>query len=43
MALHEKKKIMHRDIKLDNFMITNNKEIKIIDFGCSKQFKSVRD
>ena len=35
---------MHRDIKLDNFMINKSNQIKIIDFGFSKKlmFKTDR-
>ena len=28
---------MHRDIKLDNFMIDLNENVKLIDFGFSKK------
>ena len=30
---------MHRDIKLDNFMIDKNNHVKIIDFGFSKKLE----
>ena len=35
--LHERK-VMHRDISLDNIMIDNNNNIKIIDFGLSRSY-----
>ena len=38
--LHENK-ILHRDIKPANVMITNSKEVKIIDFGLSKNLKAL--
>ena len=41
-ALHEKN-IIHRDIKLDNFMLDNKNVLKIIDFGFSKRLKDIKD
>lgn len=34
------KNIMHRDIKPQNILLTNNKTIKLTDFGFAKSFKS---
>ncbi|RCH95209.1 hypothetical protein CU098_009210, partial [Rhizopus stolonifer] len=34
--------IVHRDLKIENILITNNKEIKIIDFGLSNIYSPSR-
>ena len=33
--LHEIKGIIHRDLKLENILITNNLKLKVSDFGCA--------
>lgn len=38
----EKNKILHRDIRTNNIMITSNQEIKIIDFGFGKNYKNLK-
>jgi serine/threonine protein kinase len=34
--------IVHRDLKIENILITNNEEIKIIDFGLSNIYSPSR-
>ena len=36
------KKIIHRDLKSSNIMIVNGKQVKVIDFGMSKQVDSAK-
>ena len=38
--LHKTANIIHRDLKLENILISNNGIIRIIDFGLSKIFQS---
>ncbi len=42
-AYLEKNKILHRDIRFNNIMITNYGEVKVIDFGFSKIIKKQED
>ena len=39
----EGKKILHRDIRVNNIMITTNQEVKIIDFGFGKHYKNLNE
>ena len=41
--LHEKKKIVHRDIKPDNLLLEKNHDLKISDFGVSAVIASDAD
>ena len=36
--LHVNKKIIHRDLKVENILLDNNNSIRLIDFGLSKEF-----
>ena len=38
--LHDMKNIVHRDLKLENIMITSNLKLKLSDFGLAKKDKS---
>ena len=41
--IHQRKFVVHRDIKLDNILIDQSGQIKICDFGVSKQLKSEKE
>lgn len=36
--LHREKRVMHRDIKAENILLDQNRNIRIIDFGFAKSF-----
>ena len=39
MAYVHHKRVLHRDIKLDNILLTSEGDVKICDFGVSRQIK----
>ncbi|OHT05552.1 CAMK family protein kinase [Tritrichomonas foetus] len=39
--LHEVQKIVHRDIKLENIIVSNHLIVKLIDFGLSSNFDDI--
>jgi serine/threonine protein kinase len=41
--LHNDKHVIHRDLKSKNILLDKNFNIRVIDFGFSKQFKSEND
>ena len=36
--LHERQKIVHRDLKCENIMLDSNNDVRLIDFGFSKYY-----
>ena len=42
-ACHEEAKVIHRDIKPDNMVLNNMKELVLVDFGLSKKFEGEDD